>query len=282
MSQHRESGAHPRPERTAAEFPELRTIVLSHGRLSYREYGSGEPIVFLHGMNGDSRSWAYQFMELSGKYRTIAWDAPGFGGSDVCAPTCAGYTAAAMEFMEKIEASGAILVGHSMGGIVAARVAAAEGNTVRKLVLSCTHLGYGHASGRDLLPRYASRLEEMKNMPKNEYGWIRASKMVPPDTHPDVLGLLAEISMEARAEGLAAAGRMIQETDNRGVAASISIPVLILYAERDPVINRDTTMKLTSAFPKAQVAMMPSVGHAPYAEDPVGYNRMLDEFASAP
>lgn len=261
------------------KFPELKTIRLSHGQLSYRESGSGSPIVFFHGMNGDSRSWAHQFASLSEKYRVIAWDAPGFGSSEVCPATIEGYAKAGMEFLERIEAASAVLVGHSMGGIVAARITATKGSTVTKLVLSCTHPGYGHKSGNELLSRYASRIEEMKKMPKEEYGRIRASRMVPPDAQPEVLGLLAEISMEARPEGLEAAGRMVQETDNTFFFASISIPVLILYAERDPVVKMDSTAKLIKALPSARVEELPLVGHAPYAEDPVTYNRIIDEFA---
>ena len=261
------------------KFPELKSIRLSHGKLSYRESGLGTPIVFFHGMNGDSRSWAYQFAFLSDRYRVIAWDAPGFGDSDVCPATIEAYVTAGMEFLDRIGATKAVLVGHSMGGVVAARIAATKGNTVKKLVLSCTHPGYGQASGNELLSRYASRLEEMKKMPKEEYGRIRASKMVPPDAHPAVLGLLAEISMEARPEGLEAAGRMVQETDNSGFFDSIAAPVLILYAERDPVVKMDSTTKLIKALPSANVAKMPSVGHAPYAEDPGTYNRIIDEFA---
>jgi pimeloyl-ACP methyl ester carboxylesterase len=279
MSQLSERTVKPSAVKAGLKFPELRTIRLGNGRLSYRDSGSGTPIVFFHGMNGDSRSWAYQFAFLAEKYRVIAWDAPGFGKSDVCPATIEGYAAVGMEFMEKIGASGAFLVGHSMGGVVATRIAATPGNTVKKLVLSCTHSGYGQVSGSNLLPRYASRIEEMKKMPKEEYGRIRASRMVPPDTHPDVLGLLAEISMEARPEGLEAAGRMVQETDNSGIFDSIAIPVLVLYAERDPVVKIESTLKLIKALPSARVVMMPSVGHAPYAEDPEAYNRIIDEFA---
>lgn len=49
-------------------------------RIAYRAYGARDPVIFLHGFFGDSRVWRRQF-ELADRYRVIAWDAPGCGGS---------------------------------------------------------------------------------------------------------------------------------------------------------------------------------------------------------
>src|ERR1700730_1621759 len=55
----------------------------SYGQLSFRSRGDGETIVFLHGLLGSSKSWAFQFEHFSRNYGMIAWDAPGFGQSDL-------------------------------------------------------------------------------------------------------------------------------------------------------------------------------------------------------
>jgi len=49
--------------------------------ISYRENGAGQALVFLHGIGSQSVSWLNQLETLKG-YRLIAWDAPGYGGSD--------------------------------------------------------------------------------------------------------------------------------------------------------------------------------------------------------
>jgi len=63
--------------------PSLQLANLSHGKLSFRARGEGETMVFLHGLLGSSKSWAFQFEHFARKYRVIAWDAPGFGQASV-------------------------------------------------------------------------------------------------------------------------------------------------------------------------------------------------------
>ena len=52
--------------------------------ISYRfqKFDDELPILFLHGFNGNSKSWAYQFLHFKNKRSVIAIDAPGFGKSD--------------------------------------------------------------------------------------------------------------------------------------------------------------------------------------------------------
>ena len=62
--------------------PELSKIDIGNGAtISYREAGSGTPLVILHGLGGRSESWAPQYDGLADRWRVIGWDAPGYGGS---------------------------------------------------------------------------------------------------------------------------------------------------------------------------------------------------------
>ena len=62
--------------------PELKYFPYKDGSLAYREEGAGPVLFFLHGMNGNSRSWASSFLLLRSNFRVIALDAPSFGFSD--------------------------------------------------------------------------------------------------------------------------------------------------------------------------------------------------------
>ena len=267
-----------------ATFPPLRKIRLAHGDLSYREMGSGRPLILLHGMNGDSRSWAYQFGPLSDRFRLISWDAPGYGESDPCEPTIETFVKLLFELLDRLEARDAVVVGHSMGGIVGARAAAesskARDGRLARLVLSCTHWGYADPPGSPLGESYARRIREMSRLPREEYGKIRSRAMVPPGSKAEVLDFLSAISMDARPEGMECAGRMIQEADNRPHYKSIAMPVLVLYAENDPVAKRETTMAMIGMLSKPEIAMIKGVGHAPYAEAPEDFNEVVGSFAS--
>ena len=62
--------------------PDLKTIDIGNDeRISYREAGNGTPVVILHGLGGRSESWVPQYEALSGRYRIIGWDAPGYNQS---------------------------------------------------------------------------------------------------------------------------------------------------------------------------------------------------------
>ena len=85
------------------DCPELQSFNLPQGKLSFRSAGAGDSIVFLHGLLGSSRSWAYQFECFSRKYRVIAWDAPGYGQSGQVSASIDAYVEVLREFIAKLE-----------------------------------------------------------------------------------------------------------------------------------------------------------------------------------
>src|SRR5258705_10554602 len=89
------------------------------GRFSYEAAGdaASPPLVFLHGIGGAARAWRGQLDFFNHRYRTIAWDMPGYGGS---APDPTNSNAApAGPFQAFLQQDGGPkpdLVGHSNGG----------------------------------------------------------------------------------------------------------------------------------------------------------------------
>ena len=69
-----------------------------NGRLAYREAGIGPTLFLLHGMNGGSQSWEHLFQSLATSFRIVAWDAPGFGDSDVFGDSVQDFKLAALTF----------------------------------------------------------------------------------------------------------------------------------------------------------------------------------------
>ena len=66
----------------ALSIGELQRTQISGQTLSWREEGEGETLLLLHGIGGSSQSWEGQLSYLANQYRVIAWDMPGYGGSD--------------------------------------------------------------------------------------------------------------------------------------------------------------------------------------------------------
>ena len=136
----------------ANALPSRQTCQLSHGRLTYRTTGSGQSIVFLHGLLGNAKSWTYQFQDprLTSAYRMIAWDAPGFGESDLLPAEIDAYVTALAEFIAAVADGPVHLVGHSMGGTLA--LAAEVASEVRPEGLRRATRMLQLADNRPLLP----------------------------------------------------------------------------------------------------------------------------------
>ncbi len=260
--------------------PKLQSINLSHGKVSFRSVGAGDSIVFLHGLLGSSKSWAFQFEYFSRKYRVIAWDAPGFGQSDMVSVSIDAYVEALREFIAKLDQPKVFLVGHSMGGTVAARFCAEYPAMVSRLVLSCSHPGYGDPETAPMSKKFENRMRELKEFGARAYGMNRAKELLPGQKTAPVFEYAAEVASEVNPEGLRRATRMLQLADNRPHLPKLEMPVLVLFGEMDTVVQPKLKSDLLKQTPITKHVEMPGLLHAPYFQAPDYYNRLIDDFLS--
>jgi len=262
-----------------AGLPELETAALAGGRISYRKAGSGPGLLCLHGLGGGSKSWAHQLRDLADRFTVVAWDCPGYGASDRREPSVDAYADAAAELIRHLDLAPVLLVGHSMGGLVAGALAARHPDLVDRLVLSCTFWGEAIPAGQPISPNFADRFEDRKNLDDDAFGLARATGMTGPDVDHETFEAVAEIAGEIRLPGYEDACRVLSHTDNRPLLAELDLPVLVVEAEHDSVMRRERTEPLAAMIPGARRVTLPGVGHAPYIEDGAAYNAMLREFA---
>lgn len=255
-----------------------RTLALATGRLSYCEAGSGPALMFLHGMNGSCRSWLKQFEYFTGDYRVIAWDAPGYGRSELVEPTTEAYADAALAAAEALGVEKMGVVGHSMGGIIAAKMAVMAPEKVSGLVLSSTYTGRAQPPEAPLQERYTRRINELKELPLAEYVSRRARAVLPEGTEAAVVEFIEAIAAEMRIDGLMQAATMAHHADNRPLLPRIVCPTLILTAALDRVLPYRFSLPFIESIPAARHVEIENVGHAAYVEDHATYNRILTGF----
>lgn len=153
--------AHPAPAPVAAsvdapawlptlerDFP-ARDVALGDGAvLRVRSCGPARAptLVLLHGIGSGSASWLPCALALATDHHVIAWDAPGYGGSTPlpeAAPRAEAYAARLEAALAALGVTRCLLVGHSLGAIVAVAHARAHPARLAGLVLLCPAGGYG-------------------------------------------------------------------------------------------------------------------------------------------
>src|SRR5260370_14968452 len=91
------------------------------GRFAYEAAGDPDlpALVFLHGIGGAARAWRGQIEDFSDRYRAMAWDMPGYGGSvPLATVSIASLADALQDFLRQTGATKPVLVGHSIGGMI--------------------------------------------------------------------------------------------------------------------------------------------------------------------
>ena len=204
--------------------------------ITYVERGEGAPLVFLHGIGGDAACWQPQLEAFSERYRAVAWNMPGYGGS---APlremTFPGLAEALLRLLDRLDIERAHLVGHSMGGMVAQEFAATWPERLRSLVLVATSAAFGRADGdwqRDFLASRLGPLERGRSMadlaPELVAGLVGDA--------PDPAGVAQAIASMAKVPEATyrAALRCLLSFDRRDALARIAAPTLAARGRARP------------------------------------------------
>jgi pimeloyl-ACP methyl ester carboxylesterase len=232
--------------------PQGQFIDIGADRIHYVEYGSGPPIVFVHGLSGQLRNFAYLHMDdLAQSHRVILIDRPGSGHSTRGAGSSASISAQARTvamFIETMGLTKPVLVGHSLGGAIALAVGLDHPNSVSRLALIAplTHLvdpvrAFSGLMIRSLLVR---RIVSVTVATPFAIKGSRAilDRVFGPDAVPrdfatkggGLLGLRPPSFYAASSDMMAVAGEL-PDMENR--YASLRLPVDVLYGREDRILD---------------------------------------------
>jgi pyruvate dehydrogenase E2 component (dihydrolipoamide acetyltransferase) len=272
------------PEEAAAEAagPQPETIEVGGRKLRYLALGDEEsaavPAVLLHGYGGDLNNWLFNQEALAGTGRRVyALDLPGHGGSDK--DVGAGDLAALAEtlggFLDAAGVGRAHLVGHSMGGAVASRLALDAPDRVATLTL-IAGAGLGEAINREYIEGFlaADRRRAMKQVLQLLFA---NAELVSRQLVDDVLKYKRLDGVDAALRTLA--GQLFPEGRQPVVLASAlaaaAVPVLVIWGAQDQVIPPDQANALRD---RARVEVLDATGHSPHMERAGEVNRLLPPF----
>lgn len=254
----------------------------STGPIAYDERGEGSPIVLLSSGAHDRHDYDEVRELLPPRFRSIALDWPAHGDS----PAGEGLASAmrfadlAEELVEKLAPGGAVVVGNSVGGFAAGRLAIRRPDLVRGLVL----LDSGGFAGRPLKDRAFCALMARPRFLRAIYPWF-ASFYMRPRSAADRRVRDVAVATTRQSPGLGAVSELWRsfaspEHDLRAGATSIAAPTLLVWGRRDPVIPLKIGRRAEELIPGARLVTL-DTGHAPQVSDPEGFAAELVPFTDA-
>lgn len=242
-------------------------------------------IVFVHAFPLNHTMWGAQVDALKDKWRVIAYDVRGFGG------TPAGDGQYTMEFLADdllallahLSVKGAVLCGLSMGGYIVLRAAEKKPDLARALVL-CDTKAAPDADDAKIKRAQAMRAVKEKGVSAFTDNFLKG--VFAPDNlaapHPAVQKT-RDIILKNTATGVCGALlAMATRTDTSAFLAGFKGPLLFLSGEHDRLIPPEAARAMAAQNPRAQLHLIPQAAHMSNLENPPTFNRHLLDFLAQP
>jgi pimeloyl-ACP methyl ester carboxylesterase len=244
-------------------------------RIHYREAGSGQPLVFLHG------GWGYQIYPFdrqietfAGKFKIIIPDRSGYGRSVRMESIPADFhRRAAVEVRKFIDALGLdrpVLWGHSDGAVIAALMGLADARRYRGLIMEAFHYYRMKPSSRDFFETMAKAPERLGK---------RASKVLADDHGEDYWrGLIVNNGLAWLR--IAKQSRHPKDDLYEDRLGELAVPAIFIHGSGDPRTEPDELAAVRRAIPQAPIHLIEGGGHSPHSEV-AAYeecNRIASEF----
>ena len=250
-------------------LPDLRLNAESHGPKD------GPPVVLLHALGTNLRIWDQVIPLLPATCHILALDMRGHGASDV--PT-GPYAMGALihdaeRMMEQHAVQGAVVVGLSVGGMIAQGLAVKRLDLVRAMVLSNTAARIGTTA------QWQARCAEVASGGMAAIAdatlerWLGRGWQAEP-----AMPRLRDILMATDPAGWMGAAAAIAGTDFYTPTATLTLPTLAIAGTRDGSTPPDLVRETAALIRGSQFALIKRAGHVPMAERPAEYAGLLAGF----
>ena len=263
------------PEPPHQQTQQETTQVPTLGAITYIQAGAGvpgsAPVLFLHGIGGLGRQWGPQVDAFAAAgVHALAWDMPGHGGSAPLAlVTMDGLAATLGAFIATLGLQRPVLVGHSMGGMVAQRLLSAQPHAARALVLAQTSAAFGSRdpAWEDAFVRARlAPLDAGRSMADLAEGAM--AELLGPTPDPAVAALARDCFAHVPGPAYRDTVLALRGFDARDALPHIGVPTLLLAGAHDTAAPPAGMERMASRIPGARLVVLPGAGHLAHLEQP--------------
>ena len=263
--------------------PQSRLIRLSNGlTLNYLVQGSpqGQPIVLLHGAGDSWHSWDQVLSLIPSSYRVYAITLRGHGWSD---HPQTGFERADVAndialFLKALDLHQVTLAGHSLGSLVAQKVAADDDGRIARVILIGSGPGIRDPQARKELAESFGALRD-----PIDFTFARdfqASTIYAP-VPPQFFETLVAEALKAPAATWHGLATQFQHDEEPQLLEHIRVPVLLLWGDHDGIFTRADQQQLLQRIPHAELKVYAETGHALHWERPTDFAADLLHFIAS-
>lgn len=236
--------------------------------LHYDEHGNGRPLLLIHGIGGSGLDWAGVVPRLAHDYRVIAVDVRGFGRSQKPPGpyTPAQWAADLAALLRHIGAAPAVVLGHSMGGVIAQRLLLDYAELFEAAILQSTS-----SQVKEQAAAYwegqAAEIERDglgPSIARRQAGYTEEFKR----EHPDVLAMDERRVRLNEPHAYAAAARAVARYNYTDALKTVRKPVLIIQGLDDTQTPPGGSVIMSRAIPGARLEMLERCGHNVMVDQP--------------
>lgn len=259
--------------------------------IAYDVWGrrEGPPVLLIQGLGADARGWALQRMAFGRRYRCYAVDNRGVGQSGK-PPGPYSLEQMARDAVAVLDAEGverAIVVGASMGGVIAQILTVLHPERVRALVLACTACHH-HPWRRELLAEWATQVQAggMGALSNDALRWLIGPRLR--KRFGVWLNLLARIVLQSPPEPFVAQVQAILDAPDelRFELVNVQVPTLVITGSQDELTPMGDAEELAELIPAARLVELRGAAHGLMVEAPNAFNEavlsFLDEATDVP
>jgi non-heme chloroperoxidase len=255
-------------------------ILLPNGiQMEYAEYGkkNGTPIIFLHGYTDSWHSFEDVLSRFSSEYHAIALSQRGHGDSDRPASyEFKDFAADVAQFIRKKDLGRCIIVGHSLGGLIAQQVALDYPELTKGIVIVSSAPSFADNAG---VPEFIEEVMKLSDPIERRFAEDFQKSTLAHSISPDFLNLYIDETAKVPARVWKSIASEIGKTDYRNSLKKITVPVLVLWGSNDTYCLKDDQDQFTNNLPSSTLIIYEGTGHALHWEQPAKFVQDVTVFA---
>ncbi len=245
------------------------TIEVDDAYLAYRRAGDGPAVVCVHGWGLDQRIWDYLTLDLAADHTVVTYDGRGYGGSSAPA---SGYDLGQASrdlrvLLRTLELEDATIVAVDSGAAAALHYVLSGGQRAGRLVLVAPVVAGQEGAPVEGLPQ---PLQDWRDQLRRDRPLLasRLAEHWAPQASPETRAWLRDALLAAAPYALLNGLSTLAGADVEGDLAAVTVPVLVLQGEADPLGALANGPQIAETIPAARFVALDPPGHLPMLADP--------------